>query len=91
VVNWYIFLRFGVLHQGKSGNPAYERSVYPIKVRTCFVSNDVITEVQLLTIKHNVHGYVNQPGGVAQLISHPPQEQEDPGSNPAWVKGFRQT
>jgi hypothetical protein len=23
------------------------------------------------------------PGGVAQWTSHPPQEQEDPGSNPA--------
>jgi hypothetical protein len=28
-------------------------------------------------------------GGVAQWTSHPPQEQEDPGSNPARVKGLR--
>jgi hypothetical protein len=25
------------------------------------------------------------PGGVAQWTSHPPQEREDPGSNPARV------
>jgi hypothetical protein len=25
------------------------------------------------------------PCGVAQWTSHPPQEKEDPGSNPAWV------
>jgi hypothetical protein len=28
------------------------------------------------------------PGGVAQWTSHPPQEQEDPGLNPARVWGF---
>jgi hypothetical protein len=27
-------------------------------------------------------------GGVAQWTSHPPHEQEDPGSNPARVLGF---
>jgi hypothetical protein len=31
---------------------------------------------------------VGSPGGVAQWTSHPPQEQEDPGSNPARVKSF---
>jgi hypothetical protein len=29
--------------------------------------------------------YVRAPGGVAQWTSHPPREQEDPGSNPARV------
>jgi hypothetical protein len=28
------------------------------------------------------------PGGVAQWTSHPPQEREDPGSNPARGLGF---
>jgi hypothetical protein len=28
---------------------------------------------------------LGSPGGVAQWTSHPPQEQEDPGSNPARV------
>jgi hypothetical protein len=32
------------------------------------------------------YGYC--PGGVAQWTSHSPQEQEDPGSNPARVKSF---
>jgi hypothetical protein len=27
-------------------------------------------------------------GGVAQWTSHPPQDREDPGSDPARVKGF---
>jgi hypothetical protein len=32
-----------------------------------------------------IHKYQNCPGGVAQWTSHPPEEQEDPGSNPARV------
>jgi hypothetical protein len=32
---------------------------------------------------------VTCPADVAQWTSHPPQEQEDPGSNPARVKGFK--
>jgi hypothetical protein len=28
---------------------------------------------------------IKSPGGVAQWTSHPPQEREEPGSNPARV------
>jgi hypothetical protein len=37
----------------------------------------------MLCAEHNE--IVGSPGGVAQWTSHPPQEQEDPGSNPARV------
>jgi hypothetical protein len=36
-----------------------------------------------------LHMYVHTcPGGVAQWTLHPLQEKEDPGWNPARVKGF---
>jgi hypothetical protein len=41
--------------------------------------------------RHPVPWWTNsesRPGGVAQWTSYPPQEREDPGSNPARVKVF---
>jgi hypothetical protein len=43
------------------------------------VQNFVATHFMSITESYNFHG----PGGLAQCTSHPPLEQEDPGSNPA--------
>jgi hypothetical protein len=49
------------------------------KNKNIVVQNFVATHFMSITESYNFHG----PGGLAQCTSHPPLEQEDPGSNPA--------
>jgi hypothetical protein len=93
VLIWYIFPGFGIMFQEKSGNPGLTRpspivwlslkpyNMYADPFRICHQPET------------NCHKYFSnqliRPGGVAQWASHPPQEQQDPGLNPARVQGFQ--
>jgi hypothetical protein len=58
--------------------------MYPIKISFKTLKNCPTKKIMLTRYKY-VNGASYSPGGVAQWTSHPPQEQADPGSNPARV------
>jgi hypothetical protein len=50
--------------------------------------HDARAKCNIFIAKSRQTFFHNCPGGVAQWTSHPPQKQEDPGSNPARAKDF---
>jgi hypothetical protein len=87
VVIWNFFSRFGKLCQEKSGNPAVELATNVLNhtnaAKICmYIGCGKLFEIasRFQNVENIPNDLKTSPGGVAQLTSHPPEEQK------TWVR-----
>jgi hypothetical protein len=69
--------------------PPYTLAEFDLTTHSyCLLDHDARAKCNIFIAKSRQTFFHNCPGGVAQGTSHPPQKQEDPGSNPARAKYF---